>query len=268
MFHGKKSFKETFKKGFKRLVLPFVFFSVIGELIYILRQVLEQRTIIIYDFIKSELIGSLAHGYLIGNAPLWFLLSLFVIRCIFTIPKSHIGYCAILVVSLIVSILMHIVNPPIVWLMNIPMGLFFYSAGYQLFEKQYRRSIFIVSLICLILIATFCDSEVSIIRLMTIFGNFYIWILYALVAVIVANNLFKKLGDHFDIKYLNWLGKNSMLIYVSHGPFFNLIHSVCLTANVSNPYIMLTIMMVGTSIVIFGEYMIIKKYKLEYLIGG
>lgn len=229
---------------------------------------LEQQPIAFWTFVKSEVIGLICKGSLIGNLPLWFLLSLFGVKCIFSFSSSRTGHFALLVGSLAVSMLMHIINPPIDWLMNIPMGLFFYASGYFLSEKQYAKSVFVVSAISLIVIASFFDSEVSIVKLLTIFGNFYIWILYALVAVIVANNLFWRLGHNIEIKGLNWLGENSMLLYVSHWPFFKLIHSICMISGLNNPYIMLVIMIAGLAFVIYVEYKIIDRFKLGYLIGN
>ena len=162
---------------------------------------------------------------------------------------------------------MYIINPPVFWLMNIPMGLFFYVVGNFLSDKQYKKPVFFTSLVSLIIIAIFFDSSVSIVRLMTIYGNFYIWILYAIVAVIVANNIFKSIESYFDIKGLRWLGKNSMLLYVSHWPIMRLLHGIFSLCDVSNPYYQLSIMLVCMASAILVEFKIIQKYKLGYLIG-
>ncbi|SDG63156.1 Fucose 4-O-acetylase [Prevotella communis] len=267
MFHGNKSFKETIKKSFRRLIVPFVVFSLLGEIVYVLRMVLEHHPFIFSAFVKSEIIELVRSGYLIGNLPLWFLLSLFVIKFFFSIINNQIGRVVLLFVSLILSILMHIINPPILWLMNIPMGMFFYATGFFLSEKQYKKQVFFLSLICLLLIASFIDSEVSIVRLMTIFGNFYIWILYALVAVIVANNLSKWLFSHMEIGLLSSIGKNSMLLYVTHWPIFKLVHTIISLVVVSNTYIQLSVMTIVLFIIYNIEMRLINRYKLGYLIG-
>ena len=266
MFHGKKSFKETVKKSYSRLIVPFIVFSILGECVNIFAVLIKCHPIVFSS--SDSLIRFIQRGYFVGNPPLWFLLSLFVIKCTCSLVKSQNGRFTLLVISLATSIFMHITNPPVVWLMNIPMGLFFYVVGNFLSDKQYKNGIFLTSLVSLIIIALFFDSSVSIVRLMTIYGSFYIWILYALVAVIVANNIFKSLTFYFDIKGLRWLGKNSMLLYVSHWPIMRLVHGICSLCDVSNPYYQLSIMLVCLASVILVEYKIIQRYKLGYLIGN
>ena len=76
MFHGKKSFKETVKKSYSRLIVPFIAFSILGECVNIFA-VLKSHPIVFSDFVKDTLIRLIQRGFFEGNPPLWFLLSLF-----------------------------------------------------------------------------------------------------------------------------------------------------------------------------------------------
>ncbi len=270
MFHKDRSFPVSIKKNFHRLIVPFLIFSALGEIEYVICALLEHNPVGIYDISICTFKDLISKGYVIGNPPLWFLLTLFVIKTgysflgiIGNLKRSLI----ILLFSLLFSVLLYNITVPLYWIKNIPMGLFFYVAGHLLREKQYSRYVASLSAVILIVIALFFDSEVSIVMLKLNYGNFYIWIIYALAAVIVANNAFKWLGKYCSLKSIGRLGENSMIIYVSHWPIFMISHCILSMSGLQNPTVLFLLMSTVVLIIVYLEYKLIQKYNLGYVIG-
>ena len=82
MFFKQRPFKVELHKNYRRLILPYIFFSIIGIFLFWL------KLGIIKEFSAKSLISPfkfiLFEGAPQGNLALWFLLSLFVVKNIFS----------------------------------------------------------------------------------------------------------------------------------------------------------------------------------------
>lgn len=81
MFYKPKSFHEEIKSGYKRLIVPFIWFSIIGTIILWIKLLILNGSLTLKEMfypIKVLLI----QGSVPGNLALWFLPSLFVVRLI------------------------------------------------------------------------------------------------------------------------------------------------------------------------------------------
>ena len=117
------------KKSCKRLIRPFVLYSLIGHICYssvcYLQGNLHLSTLIPYYSL-------LVQGSIPGNLPLWFLLTLFLCRIIFNfLVKKKVSVYWIALASLLLAFGLHLIDfkQPF-YLANTMTGVFFMSVGY------------------------------------------------------------------------------------------------------------------------------------------
>lgn len=214
MFFHNISFSECYKKGIQRLIIPYIIFSIIGWFMFFIRDVIKQE--ITEQYFINSLRQILHEGAVAGNAPLWFLFTLFCVRIIFYLVHKLKQYSVILICFS--GILAYILNfwhiKDYYWISNICSGLFFFGCGYILRNAQYNKYLFIISIITyigiIIYIPTFVDFRSNTFTK----GNYIAWILSSLAGIITFNNIFKYIPVRF--KLLNNIGKDSMSYYVTH----------------------------------------------------
>lgn len=214
MFFHNISFSECYKKGIQRLMIPYIIFSIIGWFMFFIRDVIKQE--ITEQYFINSLRQILHEGAVAGNAPLWFLFTLFCIRIIFYLVHKLKQYSVIPICFF--GILAYILNfwhiKDYYWISNICSGMFFFGCGYILKNVQYNKYLFIISVITyigiIIYIPTFVDFRSNTFTK----GNYIAWILSSLAGIITFNNIFKYIPVRF--KLLNNIGKDSMSYYVTH----------------------------------------------------
>lgn len=213
--HKSKSLnKEIISEG-KKLLYPFFTFSLIGyfiNLIFLANSAnFNLKTLIISPLAELIYCGSLS-----SNAPLWFLLSLFLTYTIFSILYSlHIPPILIAILGFIIASFFYQqeINYPR-YIANSSSGLFFYAMGYILKEKQYIDVFFYLSSIIYILVAMNGFINIDMNYNVAVEGNYFIWYPVSIAGIITLNNLISKL--HIRIKWLSSVGKHSMNYYISH----------------------------------------------------
>lgn len=233
-YYFKESDKRILlKKGYERLLKPYILWLAIGHIIYCVYLLVsgfhDWKLYLVYP-VKQLFYDSA----IIGNLPLWFLLSLFIVRFIANeILKLRLNL-AIVLLSLGMICYLSSLLPPfkVILLSNVPTGLFFFLTGYTI---NNRRSTFLVkqvknqSLIfaCIILLylsivffgQCYVDMRVNILWE----GSYLCWLIGSVPACLAINiicemKIFSKLG-------LGWIGRNSMMFYVSHWVIFYIIHT-------------------------------------------
>lgn len=126
--------KTMIRISARRLLIPFVKYSLIGHICYCLvsyfNGTLHLSTILPYRVL-------VLHGSIPGNLPLWFLLSLFLCRVILNVLLNKgIPSSLVAILSLSFAFLLHkvgFVHP--FYAANVWTGLFFMSMGYLLSNK-------------------------------------------------------------------------------------------------------------------------------------
>lgn len=214
MFFRKESLKKNILKGFNRLVVPYMLFSIIGQIVFWIMWLID-GTNLGYNYIMSPLRTLFHEGAVVGNSPLWFLLTLFFVRIIFSVifnQKINIYLCILL--SIIGSfIFCYIDFHNIMYIPNTFCGLFFYMVGYLMRDKQYNKIVLILGFLFYIVYVFIYPSYFDF-RSNSVAPSYYILcILSCLGGIIVFNNIFKKLPE---CKFLSYIGKNSMSYYVLH----------------------------------------------------
>lgn len=225
MFYRPLSLAKDIKKGYKRLIIPFIYFSIIGTLIlwcqYALDGVLNFKRIIMS-------IGSvILYGSFPGNLALWFLVSLFVVRIIFNLFFNRItpqhsqlhnilwgGGITILCISFIPLYFIRLKYQIFIpyYFFNISSGLSFYTCGYLL--KKFSPNINILLLITTGYILSIIFFSWSIDMRTGNTSNILLFIPYAILGIITFNNwgglIFKKPN------ILSKIGKDTMPYYCMH----------------------------------------------------
>lgn len=225
MFFKQKPFKDELRSNFKRLLVPYIVFVTIG---YIL-DALEEAYLGHADFhylVLHQGKSLLYYGHMEGNAPMWFFLSIFLIKTIYS-ALSHISQTqafkwGIACFFFGVAILLHLIgfqNPHYVH--NSTMGLMFFALGDLLREKQFEQRIFGVCLAVFLIIFIFFSSYVDFNSQNVVYGYYLPFFLGGFAGIIVLNNIFKGLPE---TKLLSYIGKNSMVFFAVHMSIIGLVN--------------------------------------------
>lgn len=154
-----RSQHSVVSKSFHRLIVPYIIFSIIGVFFYWFDLRL-QGPVGIRWFVVENIQFLLQKGTLYGNLPLWFLVTLFLVRLLFNWLVRY-RYADIILALLILTLYLlryldvlgighHFYYP--FWLYNTIIGLAYYWIGYRLRPLLHHRLTFLVSLLLFILL--------------------------------------------------------------------------------------------------------------------
>lgn len=219
VFNLNRGFHVIVLNSTKRLLLPFVFYSFIGYLIWGISLLIagELHKNFFYSWI-SELFWT---GSLLGNGPLWYLLSLFVIRILYSsINKKKSLVYVFVGISAIISFIMYGVRLNIpYWCYNVPLGSVFFGLGILrsnvVIDKKNELKIAILTISIFIASMFFCPSIVSVFGNSLCKGNYYIWFISSISGIFIFEFFCKRF---ITSSFFSWIGRNSMTILVCHMP--------------------------------------------------
>ena len=229
----------------KRLLLPFAVFSLIGQFFWSIMMFVDGDRVISH-YLLSPFNTFFAEGAINGNLPLWFLLTLCVVQCVYSLAQSKRGL--VLVVSLLVAYLLNEIGYSKPYLLaNCCSGLFFYSAGHILKEYQYKTPIALLSMVIGIAILFMFPSIVDMRSNQLLSGNYLIWCIYSIVAIITFNNLSRYLRVALITNPLSFIGRNSMIFYVLHWIIMTIVLIICVIFNTKDLFVYFAI---GANVII------------------
>ena len=214
MFFSQKPIPSELKKTAKRLLIPFIIFSLCG-IVLDMSNVFFHKTLTISTFIKNCGHSLFMNGMVPGNPPLWFLLSLFFSKNLLNIFSRKIPYLFIAIISMVIAIILIFIplNLP-TYLGNTFAGLFFLSMGHIAKNVQFKPAIFIPSILAFFLFLLIGIPQVDM-RLHTVYEGWYIlWFPAALSGIITLNIL----GKTLPLKKLKLykIGIDSLNYYATH----------------------------------------------------
>lgn len=265
LFH-EKPFRDTTKKNIKVLLKPFAVFSFLGWFIIVPASSL---------FLRHQSLGVLFHdtfsiffqeGFFRGNPPLWFLLSFFIVKELFSLSRyCKIPVIVVAVISLFIAFLHNhiLVNSP-AYVGNISNGLFFFSIGYLLRDLQYRRKVFFLSLLIAIVIFPFCSYLDFRANKIYYGSNFYlINELFMVAEIVIVNFLMKKWGGRHCL--FTSIGRDSILYFATHYIFLSISwNALHLVFHIENPNIMFLLNSIVLIISLFFMQKIYHKGWLDW----
>ncbi|MGM9733140.1 MAG: acyltransferase family protein [Prevotella sp.] len=285
MTHRITSTMYIIKKGFNRLLIPYLFFLVLGVLLDWIIKSEQCPNISLVLFVKYEVGMILKNTIVNSTAASWFLLILYITRVLFNFLNSRIHPLYIAIVSLfsayalfvmgnhgfgvyvnIKSIDTPIFFPPF-YLGTICHGLVLYSFGYYIKEKQFKRNIFILAVLLFIFKFIF-PSEIDFRINSTVEGNFLLAVLYGLSGCILINNIFMRYINR-KITLISYIGSNSMVYYLVHYPVMMFIYLLYWESFINKDYwLKFTLLLLIVTLFMLIADIIFRNGKLRFIVGG
>ncbi|WP_374047171.1 acyltransferase family protein [uncultured Bacteroides sp.] len=266
LFHNSTTnVKTIIIKEYKRLIVPYIFFSLLGYIFYCIRLIIAADFNITHYFI-TPIKDIIYAGAVSSNLPLWFLLSFFGVKCITATTNntnSSIYPLLLTILSLIIAITSaNLKNIPY-WIGNINSGIFFYMMGHFFRQLQLKPIIAVCSLILYITLVVYNPSYVDMRSNSIIIGNYIVWLIGSITGIISINNIFTR------IKYSNillYIGRNSMSYYTMHWIILYIIKTFTILIPINNN-ILLFIMFVSCIIFLPKLNTFFSNPKRVFLIG-
>lgn len=202
----------------KRLIVPYLVFSLVGVVAY--GALLFSRGELTYKYLLSPIFWILYQGTVEGNMALWFLPSLFTAKMLYNRvchwPKTAAWLASLSILALALSSYylpedIHRVIP--LYCYNIPLGFVFLWIGNKIrryLSRPLEIAIVLIYIAILIFVPTMVDMRMA--ELME--GYWLMYIPSAAAGIITINFLCNKLLDFPNI--FSYIGRNSMPYYVMH----------------------------------------------------
>lgn len=264
-YHPDKNLKQVFLDSCKRLLVPYVLFSALG---YVIFGATDPITTLHYWW--SPMRQVLTIGRVEGNGPLWFLLSLFIVRVLYqTSGNTQWKQISWIIIGAIIGIVGNYYGVRPRTISNVGLGIFFYGFGYLMRDFQYNKrigNIFLVSFV-LLYIAMFIwgwqlvDFSFNI----TEFGFHPIWLASCAVACIALNYLLRNYSWQYSP--LAWIGKHSMPFLCIHAMIYELLHLYVYPSFTISPYLMLSIDWVSFMAICSVMVFVFRNKYLSWMIG-
>lgn len=226
MFFKEQSLKITLISSLRRLIYPYIAWSVIGTIVLVLCNYVKTGDIDLLKVFADFFYSIFYNGSVEGNLPLWFLLSLFCVRFMHQFyVKIKYNNLILFIILFLISYMLYLngINKPR-YLGNICLGWLFFGLGNELKNIQFDRKLFAISVILFFTIEIFYFSNVGFRSNTLICGNYILWFVESLCGIIIFNNVFSLIENRTDFsntltaRILSYIGKNTMVIYISHWP--------------------------------------------------
>lgn len=284
MMHKKQSTKEIVRKSTKRLLVPYLFFLLLGFFIDLIIKASTSEFGFI-SFTMSEIMTFMTTSVLGSTAAIWFLLSLFVVRILFNFSCCKIHPLLLTLIFTVIGYLICTMNEsgctlnihfpgytaylsiPTTYMGNMCHGLAIYSIGFYLKEKQFKNNIFIVASI--IFMVRFLFPAVIHFRGNDVEGtNYILAVVYEISGCVTINNIFKRLVNR-KIPQITYIGNNSMVYYLIHYPVLSITIGLFWTpfANYDLWMQFFILSLIVTMFLILADYLFRIK-RLRFIIGG
>lgn len=218
MFYNGKNASQQWKKFF----IPFILWGIMGLLTYYLRDI---SSLGLSRLILQPAKTLLLSGIFEGNIALWFLLSLFLVRWVYPVLLKFLKNWHIIALSGLLTIVLlelkqyiHITYTYPEYFYNSLVGLFFYALGVEMRENQYNNKVLAVSALLFVALSIHMPSRVSFYHTKLIEGNALLWIISSSAGIFLFNGIANRISNYANIpcRVLTYIGKNSMIFFVSH----------------------------------------------------
>ena len=143
----RKESKAFLKNNTRKFITPFFCFSVFGTVMAILSAIITDSSIV--SAILSDCKAFVFHGSTKWSAPLWFLITLFLVRVLFNYVRDFVNHYFLIAVLLIIAYThyLFLANHGVYWIGNLCSGLLFYILGMKMKEIQYRKYALLISIV-------------------------------------------------------------------------------------------------------------------------
>ncbi len=216
LFHKNTDYSVFLKRLCKRLLIPFLAFSILGLAIAL---VLDALSSTYHYSIKIFIRDLFLLGTPMCNSPLWFLLSLFFVKLISHRFEGSKQFRWLFIIALLVAVIHEIVFPrhKFVYLGNISLGIACYAFGVVAGKKRLTEAALIIIIVLYLLLFVFDPSCLNFFRNHTFFGNYISAIATIIPGILIVNGIFYRLKI-LNNKYLGYVGCKSLPVLVMHYP--------------------------------------------------
>ena len=152
MFYG-RNLKHDITKDAKKLLVPFVYYSCFAYSMQIVCMLLRHETITTDSLLWSQLEGIVNGAGIPWNQPMWFLVTLFIVKATYGYIEKYINKYLILLLSLIIASVFNGQSMVLdFWIGTSFQALFFYCLGDLLRDRQYKKNIWLLAIVVYVLI--------------------------------------------------------------------------------------------------------------------
>ena len=224
LFKG-RTIKDGLKNDFRKLVTPFLKWSLLGYALYLTYQIID-GAVSFKTCVESPFGMLYKYGCMPICIPAWFVMSLFFVRVISRyLLKKHVSSIIIIIAGVVIGYVLNRHDDPMIpyFVMNVSMGLVFFMIGnkYGHLERNYK----IVAACSLgyILFLITVPSIVGHHRNVLLSGYYLLWPLYAYCGIVVFNNVCRWIEMSLSerafgfLRPLTFVGESTMILLVSHG---------------------------------------------------
>ncbi len=232
MFFMAQDTAVVIKKSGRRLICPYVVWSIVGMLVFLYIACYVEHAFTLWGYLKMNLYLILTEGSLPGNLPLWFLVALFVARIVFNeCHKNAIHPIWPTALGITVSVLLHFTGLQLPYYVNyISSGIFFFGVGIMLRDKTENKQLQLLCIVVYVLLSVVSKPIVDIRTNVLSEGYYLLWPIWSVAGIVTINTVFLSLQRfaNIGISLLRLAGKHSMYIYVIHWPILLVIFRVLL----------------------------------------
>ena len=214
---------EGVVKDVRKLLIPFLKWSLVGYILYLLLLAVEGN-FTWRDCVANPLETFAIYGYIPLNVPAWFVLSLFFVRVIARfLIQWHIPPVAAIVIGISIGFVLHWTGNPLpFYVPNVAMGVAFFMVGYRFGRYEANKTLLMVSVAGYIAFLLFGPSIVGHHRNILLTGDYLLWPLFAYCGIVTFNNLCRFLdaalsrsafAQHRPIVFI---GQHTLTLLVTH----------------------------------------------------
>lgn len=208
------NFKEYMSKKTKTIFMPFLFWNILSVL----------AGIVLFGVDIGTSIGLLflLDGQICWNAPIWFLLLLYMTQVVYFFIKKYIPYGNYVSIPILLVLWGFVSSTNVIMKLNLlPICLLFYVLGnvYKEFYKKYedeKKGKKIVVPVCIAFLSINLVFGVYLNGRITFTGAYFGNVLYCVVGAIAGVMFYTLLFQNVQVlqssKVLSYLGKNSLII--------------------------------------------------------
>lgn len=211
----------SLKVDIQKLLPPYLIYNIIGIIIGWFINYKEEATSLSH-YCYITIFQWIRYSSPQTNLPLWFLFSFFMIKQIAAVcAKYNYSQLKLAGILFMVCFSMHIWGGHnLYYIMNIPLGFVFFAIGNVIKDSQYKKEVFLLSLLIVVAFLIFGVSYVGMFSGNLIRGYFLLWPVYAVSGIVLVNNVAKYTSNQPFVRTLlyplTFLGKHSMDYYVQH----------------------------------------------------
>ena len=227
LFFKSRPLKDELHKSFRRLINPYIYFSIIGTLLLWVKMGINGDLAL--RSLLSPIKNIIFFGSAQGNLALWFLLSLFVVKLSFSFIHTKISLAnvrfikylwvgvlciwCLLFIPVYYLLAMNNIKYPL-WLSNISSGMLFFTIGYFLRDFKPNKILVLILLIGYLLVMIFYPTTVNMRSGNLERGNFLLWVPTAVLGILTFNSIFCIWLNKKNL--LSTIGSKTMPYYCLH----------------------------------------------------